>query len=203
MSENSDIIEIGPGHSIDPGVTLGYRTGRKLKDLRLCIGRDANLRTGTVIYIGTTIGDGLETGHGVVINNLRIWNNSTIDYRGIIGNNVRIHCNCYVTQYTVIEDDVFIAPGLVTLNDLYPLSNDSDKYYKGPTIKKGARIGGQVTLLPHVVVGEGALVGSGAVVTRDVEPGAVVVGNPARVINRVENLKPMPERFGAPLHDED
>ncbi|MEZ4613309.1 MAG: hypothetical protein R2838_24235 [Caldilineaceae bacterium] len=96
---------------------LGYMTGRSIPDHALRIGAQANLRSGTVIYGGTHIGVGLETGHNVVIreenvigDHVGIWGNTVIDYGCTIGNNVKIHTNCYIAQFTVIEDDVFIAP---------------------------------------------------------------------------------------------
>ncbi len=83
------------------------------------------------------------------------------------------------------EDDVFLAPGVMIANDRHPICRDC---MRGPTIKRAARVGINATLLPEIVVGEAALVGAGAVVTRDVPPRAVVVGNPARVIGTVDQL---------------
>lgn len=175
---------IGAGHHIDPGVLLGYITGRRIELSPTVIGVDAFIRSGTVIYAAVRIGDGLQTGHNVVIreqntigHRLNIWNNSAIDYGCTIGDNVKIHNNVYICQYTVIEDDVFIGPGVMTANDRYPVNYDG---LEGPTIKRGARIGANVTLLPGVTIGEGALIGSGSVVTRDIPPGAVAYGSPAR-----------------------
>src|SRR5438270_11887872 len=96
-----------------------------------------------------------------------------------------MHSGVYVAQFTVIEDDVFLAPGVMIANDRHPICADC---MKGPTIKRGARVGINATLLPEVVIGEGALVGAGAVVTRDVPPGSVVVGNPARIVGRADQV---------------
>jgi len=201
MEPRDEGIIIGPNHHIEPTCIVGYVPQRRISDLTLRLGPNCFLRTGTIIYCGTTIGADLQTGHNVIIreenrigDNVSIWSTSLIDYRCQIGNNVRIHCNCYVTQYTTIEDDVFIGPGFVTSNDVYPLQEDAARYMEGPTVKCGARVGVNVTLLPRVIIGEGALIGAGAVVTKNVEPGVVVVGNPARVINRVENLRPIEQR---------
>ena len=171
-------VVIGENVQVDEGVILGYLTGRKIQVRDTVIGNNAVIRSNTIIYSNTTIGNGLETGHNVVIreentigNNLSIWNNSTIDYGCRIGDNVRIHCNVYIPQYTVIEDDVFIAPGVVIGNDLHPICT---KCMKGPTIRKGARIGINATLLPHIEIGEYSLIGAGCVVTNDVPPKSVV-----------------------------
>ncbi len=184
----------------DDSVTIGYPTGRPIADRALRIGADANLRSGTVIYVGTTIGRGLQTGHNVVIreenvigDNVGIWSNSVIDYGCRIGNNVKIHSNVYVAQFTTIEDDAFLAPGVSIANDMRPLCAECT-HAGGPTIKRGARIGVNVTILPGVTVGEYALVGAGSVVTKDVPPHAVVYGNPARVQTTVDEI-------ACPLHE--
>jgi acetyltransferase-like isoleucine patch superfamily enzyme len=178
---------------VDPGVVLGYRAARAVKSPRLAIGRDAQIRSGTVVYEGSTIGDGLETGHHVVIreenvigDGLRVWNHSTVDYGCRIGQNVRIHCNVYVCQYTVIEDDAFLAPGVITTNDPHPVCT---RCMRGPVIGKGARIGAAAVLGPGVRIGAHALVGAGSVVVRDVAPYAVVRGNPARKTGTIFTLR--------------
>ncbi len=184
---------VGEGAIIDDSALLGYRTGRRIQVVQTVIGARARIRSNTVIYTNVHIGDDLETGHGVVIreenvigDHFNIWNNSVIDYGCRIGNNVKIHNNIYVAQFTVIEDDVFIAPGASFANDPHPLCA---LCMQGPTIKRGARIGVNATLLPAVVVGENALVGAGAVVTKDVPPRAVIVGNPGRILCTVDELK--------------
>lgn len=172
---------------IDPTAILGYKPDRPVEVEPLRLGPGARVRSGTVIYDGSVIGADLETGHNVVIREQNvigerswIWSNTVIDYGCRIGSRVRIHCGCYVSQHTVIEDEVFLAPGVVTANDRYPISDE----LVGPTLREGARIGCNATILPGVVVGAGALVGAGAVVTRDVPDGAVVYGNPSRETKR-------------------
>lgn len=168
---------------IDPSAVLGYRSERAPQAGALQLGRGARIRSGSVLYDGTEIGDDLETGHNVLIreenrigSDVWIWSNSVIDYGCTIGSGVRIHCNCYIAQNTVIEDGAFLAPGVVTSND----RTMEREELRGPVIRKGARVGCNATILPGVVVGAGALVGAGAVVTRDVPDGALVYGNPAR-----------------------
>ena len=182
-------IKIGEGAEIDEGVILGYPSGRIREGGELILGSGAKIRSGSIVYQKTVIGNHFETGHHVVVreenqigDDVSIWTNTVIDYGCRIGNHVKIHTNCYVAQFTVIEDDVFIAPGTIFANDKYPVSSRLE----GPVIKRGARIGVNVTLLPGVTVGEGALVGAGSVVTKDVPPRSVVVGNPARVIRTIQ-----------------
>jgi len=188
-------VYLGDGHEIDDGVMIGYPTGRPIVDHRLVIGSGARIRSGTVIYAGTTIGAGLNTGHNVVIreenaigDHFSIWNNSTIDYGCRIGAEVKIHTGVYVAQFTIIEDGVFLAPGVVIANDPRPGCANAKDCMRGPTIKRRAQIGCNVTILPYVTIGEGALVGAGSVVVHDVPPRSVVVGNPARVIKNIDNL---------------
>ncbi len=186
----------GRGLKAHPSALIGCPSGRLKKAAPLILGAQALVRSGTALYAGSTIGAGLETGHNAVIreenkigDNFSLWNNSTVDYGCVIGNNVKIHCNCYVAQFTTIEDDVFMAPGVTIANDLHPGCAEAKRCMKGPTIKRGAKIGVNATILPMVVIGENALVGSGAVVTKDVAANAVVYGNPARVKNNVARLK--------------
>ena len=194
-----DWVQLAEGSRIETSVTLGYLPGRPIDSRTLRIGTGAVLRIGTIIYAGSEIGPGLETGHHVVIREenqigrgLRIWNNSTVDYGCIIGDDVKIHTNCYVAQYTTLEDEVFLAPGVTIANDKYPGWSDAPVGLVGPIIRRGAQIGANVTILPGVDIGAGALVGSGSVVTRDVAPGMVVVGNPAFPVRTVQELRAAP-----------
>ncbi len=196
MKETGSEVVLGNDCSVDEGVRLGYRTGRKIDSHILVIGDNACIRYGTVIYGGSTIGKRLQTGHNVVIreenqigDNFNIWNSSTIDYGCKIGNNVKIHCNCYVAQFTVIEDNAFMAPGVTIANDIHPGCEHSQECMKGPHIEQGVEIGVNVTILPFVRIGAHSVIGSGAVVTKDIPPCSVVVGNPGRVICSIHDLK--------------
>jgi acetyltransferase-like isoleucine patch superfamily enzyme len=103
-----------------------------------------------------------------------------------IGARTRIQANAYVTAYSTLEEDVFIAPGVVTTNDNYMGRTEKRlDEMRGPTIRRGARIGGGAVLLPGIEIGEEAFVGAGAVVVRNVAPRTVVVGNPARLLRDV------------------
>lgn len=189
-------IIIGRGKSLDSHVKVGVVPSRKITDLKLVIGTHARLRSGTIIYLGSTIGEKFETGHNSIIreeneigDRVSIWSNSIIDYGCTIGDNVKIHSNCYVAQYTTLEDNVFLAPGVIIANDLHPGTPDSAKCMKGPTIKCGAQIGCNVTILPHVTIGEHALIGAGSVVTKNIPPYSLCYGNPARVVKKVTEYR--------------
>jgi acetyltransferase-like isoleucine patch superfamily enzyme len=185
-------VSLAAPSQVHPTAIVGEVPGRHIESIDLLVGPHAVVRAHSVIYAGSRIGSHLETGHGVVIreenrlgDHLSIWNNSTIDYGCLVGDRVRIHCNVYIAQFTVIEDDVFLAPGVMIANDRHPICKEC---MRGPTIKRGARVGINATVLPEIVVGEESLIGAGAVVTKDVPAGAVVVGNPARVIGRARDL---------------
>ena len=188
-------VELGEGSLVERGAMLGYLRPGSSGPRPLIVGAGAIVRRGTIIYAGTTIGDHLETGHHVIIreqntigHDFRIWSNSIVDYGCRIGNNVKVHSQVYIAQYTEIDDDVFLAPGVTVANDPHPGCRLSPQCMRGPTIQRGAQIGANVTLLPFITIGEYALVGAGSVVTRDVPPRAVVRGNPARVAGYVEDL---------------
>jgi acetyltransferase-like isoleucine patch superfamily enzyme len=184
----------------DEGVLVGYPASRDLAG-PLVLGAGARLRSGTVLYDGTRIGRRLETGHGVVVregcvlgDDVSIWSNSVADYGCRIGNRVKIHCNCYLAQYTELEDDVFLAPGVTIANDLYPGDERSGMLMAGARIGAAAQIGINVTILPYVRIGPGALIGAGSVVTRDIPAGVVAYGNPAVVRRTVAELAPVDTR---------
>jgi acetyltransferase-like isoleucine patch superfamily enzyme len=102
-----------------------------------------------------------------------------------IGDGVTISSHSFICCLVEIEDDVFVGHGVMTINDLHPPSfrrTGSKKYWEKTCIKKGAVIGSNATLFP-VIIGENAIVGAGAVVTKDIPPNCTVVGNPAKIIN--------------------
>lgn len=195
MNKQRPNIETGEGCTIDVGVLLGYPASRGKDIDRLVIGDRARIRSGTVIYAGARIGRNLQTGHNVVIreeneigDDFSIWNNSVIDYGCRIGNGVKIHCNCYIAQFTVVEDGAFMAPGVTIANDIHPGCEYSSQCMRGPRIGKQVQIGVNVTILPYVEIGEGCLIGGGSVVTANLPPYALAYGNPAKVRGDVRDL---------------
>lgn len=196
MLVDKKYIHIGKHSEVESGALVGYKPIRKVKSLALSIGSGCRFLSGAVIYAGSRIGRGATIAHYSIIreentigDNFCFWNNSVVDYGCRIGDNVKIHCNVYIAQFSEIEDDVFVGPGTVMINDLHPKCSFSKKCLKGPHIKKGAVIGANVTINPFVVVGERAVIGAGSVVTKDVPDRAVVCGNPARVICAITDIK--------------
>jgi acetyltransferase-like isoleucine patch superfamily enzyme len=195
MEKTRPRVELGEGCIIDVGATLGYPAARGEGTDLIRIGDGARIRSGTVIYSGVRVGKNLQTGHNVVIreeneigDDFAIWNNSVIDYGCKIGSGVKIHCNCYMAQFTVVEDAAFMAPGVTIANDIHPGCEFSSKCMRGPHIGKGVQIGVNVTILPYVKIGEGCLVGGGSVVTKDLPPFSLAYGNPARAVRDVREL---------------
>lgn len=159
------------------------------------IGDGACIRSHTVIYAGNKIGCNFNTGHAVLIrefnqigDNVSVGTHSIIEHHVIIGDGVRIHSNVFIPEYCILEDECWIGPAVVMTNASYPRSKNVKENLKGAIIEKGAKIGAGAVLLPGVRVGKYALVGSGAVVSRNVEENGVVVGNPARLINYITNI---------------
>ncbi len=100
----------------------------------------------------------------------------------VVGDRVTIKCGVQLWDATRIEDDVFIGPNATFCNDRFPRSRQHPASYAPLTIRRGASIGANATILPGLEIGAGAMVGAGAVVTTSVPARAVVVGNPARVV---------------------
>jgi acetyltransferase-like isoleucine patch superfamily enzyme len=153
------------------------------------------IRSGTVIYAGNVIGDHFQTGHHAMIreenrigDDVSVGTNSVVEHHIEIQNGVRIHSQAFVPEFSVLEEGAWIGPNVAFTNAIHPTCPRSKECLKGPIIKRRARIGANVTILPFVTVGEHALVGAGAVVARDVPARAVVVGNPARVIGSIDGL---------------
>jgi len=160
------------------------------------IGDNAVIRSHTVIYAGNKIGKNFNTGHHVVIredneigDNVSIGTLSCMEHHIKIEDNVRIHSQAFIPEYTELKKDCWIGPKVVITNAKYPRSIDVKNNLRGVIIQEGAKIGANVTILPDIVIGSNALVGAGSVVTKNVPDKKVVVGNPAKIISNIENIK--------------
>src|SRR5881227_3479846 len=157
------------------------------------IGAGTIVSTGAIVFAGTTIGAGCILGDQSCVrervsiaDDVVVGRGSLVENDTTIGRGTRIQAEAYVTAYSTLEEDVFIAPCVVTTNDNFMGRTERRKALtRGPTIRRGARVGGGAILLPGVVVGEEAFVGAGAVVTKDIEARMLVVGSPARVMRPV------------------
>jgi acetyltransferase-like isoleucine patch superfamily enzyme len=105
-----------------------------------------------------------------------------IENKVIVGDRVTVKCGVQLWDGVTLEDDVFVGPNATFTNDLHPRSRNAAATLLPTTVKKGASIGANATILPGLTIGEGAMVGAGAVVTMDVPPRTLVVGNPARIV---------------------
>jgi UDP-2-acetamido-3-amino-2,3-dideoxy-glucuronate N-acetyltransferase len=142
---------------------------------------------GAVVFAGAELGEGVVVGDQAHVRERTIVGAETTIGRGTaidndirIGRRVRIQTNCYIAAYAAIEDDVFVAPGVVTTNDNTMARRGPEERNVGPTLRRACRIGAGAVLCPGIEVGEEAFVAAGAVVTSDVRSGAVVMGVPAR-----------------------
>jgi len=159
-------VEIGDGTIVSSGaiVFAGSQIGA-----RVILGDQSCVRE------RVTMGDDVVLGRGSLVEN-----------DTSIGAMTRIQAEAYITAYSTLEDHVFIAPCVVTTNDNFMGRTERrHELMKGPTIRRGARIGGGAVLCPGIEIGEEAFVGAGAVVTKNVPPRVIVVGNPARVLREV------------------
>ena len=188
---------LGAGADVEDFCILGRPgRGRTPGEVPLRIGAAALIRSHTVLYDGSNIGARLQTGHFTMVredcqvgDDCSIGSGSVLEFAVRIGDGVRIHSQCFVPELSLLADRCWLGPRVVVTNSRFPDGRRSKQGLEGVTIGVAARIGANVTLLPGITVGDGALVGAGAVVTHDVRPGDVVVGNPARPAGRVEDLR--------------
>ena len=206
MTEIAETAIVYPGTVIGEGCkildyavvgkqpTLSPRSTAKREDLPpLELGAGTIVSTGAVVFAGTTVGERVIVGDQSCIRE-----RCTIGDDGVLGRGsfvendtsvgalTKIQAHAYITAYSLLEDNVFIAPCVITTNDNFMGRTERrHALMKGPTIRRGARVGGGAVLLPGIEIGEEAFIGAGAVVVRDVEARALMVGNPARRLREV------------------
>ena len=174
----------GDGLEVQPFCVLGVDPADAPP---LVVGESARIRSHSVIYRGTTIGDRFQTGHGVLVrehttmgDDVSIGSHSVVEHHVEMGDGVRIHSGCFVPEFSILEAGAWLGPGVIVTNARYPNRADTKDQLDGVHLGPGATVGAGVVLLPGVRVGAGALIGAGAVVVHDVPDGATVVGNPGR-----------------------
>lgn len=207
-----DNVHIRKGTTVGARCILGEYLGdfyidRLNKNHPLVIGENSLIRSDTVIYGDCSIGANFMTGHHVTIRegsiigeHVRVGTLSDIQGKCKIGNYVNIHSNAHLGQGCLIGNYVWIYPYVVLTNDPYPPS----EILKGVTIKDYAVVAVGAVILPDIIIGEGALIGAGSIVTKNVETGRMVNGNPGKdrgkvtdIVNRYtgENAYPWKDRF--------
>jgi acetyltransferase-like isoleucine patch superfamily enzyme len=206
MSEIAETAIVFPGTVIGEGCkildhavvgkqpTLSPRSTAKREELPpLVLGPGTVVSTGAIVFAGTKIGEGAVVGDQACIrerctlgDEVVVGRGSLVENDTAIGDRTKIQADAYVTAYSTLEEDVFIAPCVVTTNDNFMgRTEQRHALRKGPTIRRGARVGGGAVLLPGIEIGEEAFIGAGAVVIRDVPARALMVGNPARQLREV------------------
>jgi len=193
-------LAVGKRTYIGPNCVIGFPAANELKELTrshqikrkktTTLGDNCTLRAGTILYSDVRVADEVAFGHNVLVREnvtigprTKIGTNVVIDGSTRIGAKVSIQTGVYICTYSVVEDGVFLGPCCVFTNDKYVVQ----KPFKliGPTVKKGASIGANALLFPGVTVGEGAVVGSQAMVNSDVPARTIFVGLPARKLRDV------------------
>jgi acetyltransferase-like isoleucine patch superfamily enzyme len=192
-------VEIGDGCLIQDAAVLGKSpvlaaTSSASRDAPppLVLAEGVSVGAGAIVFAGARIESAAIVGDQAHIRERAVVGAQTVVGRASaigsdakIGRRVRIQTNVWLTSHTVVEDDVFVGPGVVSTNDDAMARGGRDYVLRGPTLRRACRVGGGVVLAPGVEVGEEAFVAAGAVVTRDVPARMLVMGVPARVVREV------------------
>jgi len=151
-------------------------------------GANVEIGKNVAIWNYVVIGDGVKIGDDTLIGSF-----CDIGKEVVIGKRCNIQAHVTISNGCILGDNVFIAPNTSLLNDKYPKST----FMTPPIIKNDVAIGGGVTILPDVTVGEKAVIGGGSVVTKNVAPRTVLSGTPAKVIMTLEEYEEKRDKFVA------
>ena len=189
---------VGAGCTIEDRALLGKRPRLASSSAahgdvgRLRIAEGVTVCSGAVVFAGATLGEQAIVGDQSFVRERSsvgagsvIGRGSVVDNDVTVGARVRVQSNVYLTAFTIVEDDVFVGPGVVTTNDDTMARHPPGAPLLGATLRRACRIGGGAVLTPGVEIGEEAFVAAGALVTSDVPARAVVMGAPARVVREV------------------
>lgn len=170
--------------------------GKKDGELKTIIGDNSIIRDYTIIYAGNKIGKNFQTGHYVLIrenndigDNVIVGSFSEIAFEIKIGNNVNFHSDCKIYEKTIIEDNAKFNPGVYILNTKYPYIPGEKPKIDNCIIRKNARVGAKVILMPGIELGEWCLIGAGSLVTKNIPAYKVAFGRPAEVKKDIRELK--------------
>ena len=187
-------VKVLEGAVVGKQPTLSPRSTAKREELPPAeLGDGTVVSTGAIVFAGSAIGARVIVGDQACIrervtlgDDVVVGRGSLVENDTQIGAMTKIQADAYITAYSLLEDNVFIAPCVITTNDNFMGRTEKrHDQIKGPTIRRGARIGGGAVLLPGIEIGEEAFIGAGAVVIRDVPARALMVGNPARQLRDV------------------
>lgn len=181
-------VKLGENITIEDFCIIGAPFSGQINEETI-IGDNAFIRSHTVIYAGNKIGNNFQTGNkanirelNVIGNNVSIGTLSIIEHHILLEDNVRVHSQVFIPEFSILKKDCWIGPNVVITNAKYPKSPNVKNELKGAVVGEFAKIGANVTILPGVIIGKNVLIGAGSVVVKDVQDGVIVAGNPARVL---------------------
>jgi len=199
-------VKFGKNIQIGDFVIIGLPPqGKEDGELITEIGDNAIIRSHTVIYAGNKIGNNFQTGHHALIrennkigNNVSVGSYSHVAFDCLIEDNVRLHTSTFVFEKSILRQGCWLGPGVMLANAKYPSSKRTKEFIFGCEIGEKAKLGMSSVISPGIKIGKNALVGLGAIVTKDVQDNAIAIGFPAKVVGDVRELKYPDGEFAYP-----
>jgi len=190
-------VVLGENVVIEDFCIIGYPPNNIVPgELETVIGAGSHIRSHTIIYAGVKMGRHCKVSHSVFVrehteigDEVSIGINCVVEHHCILGDRVRLQGQAGLSEYTVIEEDAWVGPRTLTANVFHPTCEQAKVCLGGPTIRKGAIIGGNVFISPNTEVGERSFVAAGSIVTKSVEPETVVFGNPAKKVSTIDRMR--------------